>query len=295
MHGFLGASGGQQRCQTLPSSIGFPCERGKACFPSARVDHCWYCGWVRPFKDSIYEMVVVICEVVVIFYPQRPPASLTKNRTNSNERYANGSFITIQLVASSSAAADPSRAAISDNRASPYLLERFTHRSQTGQLPGVMFPAPDSHVDIHRIKLDRAGAATSLFRRDQDGSAATKGIEHQTAALRAILYRVGNKCHRLYSRMHRELVHSTRSHGIDPVIIPHIASVPAILAEFKSVDVRRRTVLPDEYHLVLGAIERAHPGVALVPDAHILQLGVVGIARGQHFPHMTPVHADLVN
>ena len=74
-----------------------------------------------------------------------------------------------------------------------HFVKSLVHRSQACHLAGVVFPAPDRYVDIRRIKLDRPGTATGLFGRDQDRSTATKGVEHQTAALRTILDRVGNE------------------------------------------------------------------------------------------------------
>lgn len=46
---------------------------------------------------------------------------------------------------------------------------------------------------------------------------------------------------------------------------------------------------------MLGAIDRPHSRIGLVPDADVLKLGIVPITREQHFPHMPPVHADLVD
>src|SRR5665647_13077 len=46
---------------------------------------------------------------------------------------------------------------------------------------------------------------------------------------------------------------------------------------------------------MLGAIERAHSGVTLIPDADVLQLSVVGISGCEHFSHVAPIHADLVD
>src|ERR1700704_5091436 len=58
---------------------------------------------------------------------------------------------------------------------------------------------------------------------------------------------------------------------------------------------RSRAVLPHKDELVLGAIECAHSGVGLIPDADVLKLRVVGVSRCKHFAHMAPIHADLVD
>src|SRR5258707_347928 len=44
-----------------------------------------------------------------------------------------------------------------------------------------------------------------------------------------------------------------------------------------------------------GAVERAHCRVRLIPNADVLKLRVVGVTRCQHFSHVTPIHADLVD
>ena len=55
-----------------------------------------------------------------------------------------------------------------------------------------------------------------------------------------------------------------------PGIAPDVGAVAAVSAELDVVDVRRRAGLEDEDELVLGAVERAHAGVGLGPDAEVL-------------------------
>src|SRR5258706_13387168 len=92
-----------------------------------------------------------------------------------------------------------------------------------------------------------------------------------------------------------KIAETPRSHRVHTIIVPDVGSVATILAEFKSVQVRSRTVLPHKNHFVLRAIERTHSGVVLVPDAYVLELRIVGITRCEHFSHMAPIHADLVD
>jgi hypothetical protein len=66
-------------------------------------------------------------------------------------------------------------------------------------------------------------------------------------------------------------------------------------SEFDIVDVRAPAVLEDENQLVLGAVQRAHPAVVLVPYAEVLGLGVDRPAGGGQLEQMTPVHADVMN
>jgi len=91
--------------------------------------------------------------------------------------------------------------------------------------------------------------------------------------------------------MHREFVHAARAHVLTSVIVPNVGSMPAILAKLKIIDVRRGTILPDKYHFVLGTVKGTHARIALVPDAYVLQLGVMCIARGEHFPTCDASHA----
>src|SRR5258706_9767189 len=94
---------------------------------------------------------------------------------------------------------------------------------------------------------------------------------------------------------HGELIQASGSHRIHTFIIPSVRRMATILLEFKVVQVRGRTVLPHKTHFVLRAIKRTHSGVVLVPDAYVLELRIVGITRCEHFSHMAPIHADLVN
>ena len=54
----------------------------------------------------------------------------------------------------------------------------------------------------------------------------------------------------------------------------------------------RRADLEHEDELVLGAVERAHAAVGLVPDAEVLELREHRLAGGKQLAHVAPVHAD---
>src|SRR5882724_2519466 len=58
---------------------------------------------------------------------------------------------------------------------------------------------------------------------------------------------------------------------------------------------RSRATLPDKYHFMLRTVERTHSGVGPVPDADVLKLRVVGVSGCEHFSHVAPIHADLVD
>jgi hypothetical protein len=111
--------------------------------------------------------------------------------------------------------------------------------------------APNRDIDVLRVKLNRSRASTRLFRGDQNRSAAAKGIENETPPLRAILNRVNDHRNGLHRRVHGQFIHSSGSHGIYTVIVPHVRAMPPILAQFEGVEVRSRAILPDKDHLVL--------------------------------------------
>src|SRR5260370_6755490 len=79
---------------------------------------------------------------------------------------------------------------------------------------------------------------------------------------------------------------------VDAGVIPHIAAVATIAAELDMVLVRVPAVLEDEHELVLAAVERAHAGIVLGPDAQVLQLGIGALAGGEQFAHVAPIHTD---
>jgi hypothetical protein len=63
-----------------------------------------------------------------------------------------------------------------------------------------------------------------------------------------------------------------------------------VLSQLEGVQVRRHAVLPDKDQLVLGAIERPHAAVVLVPDAQVLEFQARLPSGGQHLAHVPPVH-----
>ena len=67
------------------------------------------------------------------------------------------------------------------------------------------------------------------------------------------------------------------------------------MAKFDIVDMGLGAVFIDKDQLMLGAVEAAHAGICLGPDAQVLELGI-GTGRGfQDLAHMPPVHADKVD
>src|SRR5262245_64677993 len=68
-----------------------------------------------------------------------------------------------------------------------------------------------------------------------------------------------------------------------------------MLAKLEVVDVRGGATFEHEDQLVLRAIERAHSGVRLIPDAHVLELGIDRASRRRDLGDVPPVHTDLMD
>src|SRR6516164_7725935 len=134
-------------------------------------------------------------------------------------------------------------------------FERFACFSQKGSFTGVGLPASHCDVDVVRINLERPRLTSRPLGCDQDCPAATKWIEHQTAAARAILYGICNHCDRFDGRMHRQLIQSACVPAANAGIIPNVCSMAAMLSQLEIVEMRCGAGLPDEDELVLGAIE----------------------------------------
>src|SRR6476661_7510543 len=77
-------------------------------------------------------------------------------------------------------------------------------------------------------------------------------------------------------------------------IVPDVGSITTVLAELDHVEMRCGPGLVDKHELVLGAVERAHPPVILVPDTDILEFGVDPACCVDDLCHVPPVHADEV-
>src|SRR4051812_39814954 len=70
-----------------------------------------------------------------------------------------------------------------------------------------------------------------------------------------VLDGIGHQRHRLYGRVHRQLLVATSPERVHPGVVPHVGAVPPMLAKLKVVGVRRGTVLPDVNQLMFGAIK----------------------------------------
>ena len=77
-------------------------------------------------------------------------------------------------------------------------------------------------------------------------------------------------------------------------IMPNIGPVAPELAELNVVPMRPVPILQHKDELVLAAVQRAHPGIVLDPDAEILELAVEAVGGEQQLQLMAPIHADVV-
>ena len=80
--------------------------------------------------------------------------------------------------------------------------------------------------------------------------------------------------------------------GVGPGIAPHIAAVAPEPAELHIVAVLLAAVFEYKDELMLAAVERAHPGIVLDPDADVFELVIRLAASGQQLFDVPPIHAD---
>jgi len=156
-------------------------------------------------------------------------------------------------------------------------------------------PAPDRDVDISRIDFDAARSAPRPFSRDHGCSRSHKRVQDNAIAARAVFDRISHQRDRFDGRVHGKFLKPPGARGADPGILPDIRATAAILAEFKVIDVGARTGFPDKDEFVLAAVEAAHAGIGLGPDAQVLQLGIDLVTGRHHFDDVAPVHADVMN
>src|SRR5258708_2056096 len=65
-----------------------------------------------------------------------------------------------------------------------------------------------------------------------------------------------------------------------------------MLAELKTIDVRRAAGLERKDQLMAGAVEGAHPTVILDPHTEVLQFRVGAGSGGKYLAQVAPIHAD---
>ncbi len=158
-------------------------------------------------------------------------------------------------------------------------------------IAGRSLPAANRAIDVARIELEPRCAPARDLGCEDCGAAAEEGIEDEAVALGAILDGIGDERDGLHRRVHGERRVASGAEGIEAGIGPHVGASAAMLAELEAVDVRPVADLEHRDQLVLRAIEGAHPGVGLHPDAQVLERELRRAARCQELVEMTPVHA----
>jgi hypothetical protein len=156
-------------------------------------------------------------------------------------------------------------------------------------------PSSNRQVRIDQIDLDRVSAPAELLCRQQSGAGAQESVEHDLAAMRTVPDCIGHQRHRLDGRVHGQLIESARPEAVHPWIGPDVGARAPVLPQPEGVDVSLPALLEHEHELMLRAIKAALTGVALDPDADILQLIVGPGSRSTELIYMAPVHAHIVD
>src|ERR1700738_4414851 len=127
----------------------------------------------------------------------------------------------------------------------------------TGTPTGQGLPAADNRVDVSRVELQPIAAPAGALGGDQGGPAAEKAIEHDLTTDRAVEDRIGDHCHRLHGRVHRQQIAflAATGEGIDPGVVPDIAAIAAKPAELDIVVMPVVAALEDEDELVLATVQ----------------------------------------
>ena len=115
--------------------------------------------------------------------------------------------------------------------------EGHTGLGMNGRSTGQLLPSPNRAIDKARLDFDQSCAPSRSLRSDQCGAGAAEWIEDDAVQIGAIPQRVRNQCHRLHSRMQRELPLCAVAQRILPGIVPNVGTIPSEAAEFDVVDV----------------------------------------------------------
>src|SRR5260370_28102923 len=92
--------------------------------------------------------------------------------------------------------------------------------------------------------------------------------------------------------MQDELLVALDAESVHATVLPDVRPISPILAELKTIDVRRAAGLERKDQLMAGAVEGAHPTVILDPHTEVLQFRVGTGSGGQYLAQVAPIHAD---
>jgi hypothetical protein len=162
--------------------------------------------------------------------------------------------------------------------------------------PCECLPASYDYVDVKGVDFKPVTTTPGALPRNHGGAATEKAVQHQSAARGTVDDGVGDHSDRLYRRMQREqialITRASKSGGAG--VGPDVGSIASVLSELDVVAVHSPSELIDEDELVLTAIEGAHPGVVLGPDADVFELRVNAGCGRKEFCHVAPVYADVM-
>ena len=144
---------------------------------------------------------------------------------------------------------------------------------------GVFYEAPDRGVHITGLDLESVADASSPVRRQNCCPGAREPIEHPIPAARTIEDRIRHQPHGFNRGVHCERLVPLAPERVNAGVPPDVASVATVSAELDIIRVRRRPHFADVDELMLRAVERAHPGIRLHPDAKVFAFAVDGAAR----------------
>src|SRR5260370_28474402 len=135
-----------------------------------------------------------------------------------------------------------------------------------------ILPTANNAVDVDRIDLDQPCLTTCLMCRNQGRPTAAEAIEHDGGAVRDVLDGVRDQGNRFDGRVQYELLVALDPESVHPTVLPNVCPISPMLAELKTIDVRRAAGLERKDQLMAGRVEGAHPPLILYPPHNSLHL-----------------------
>src|SRR5260221_548667 len=131
--------------------------------------------------------------------------------------------------------------------------------------------------------------------RNQGRPTAAEAIEHDAGAVRDVLDGVRDQGNRFDGRVQYELLVALDPESVHPTVLPNVCPISPMLAELKTIDVRRAAGLERKDQLMAGAVEGAHPTLVLDPHTKVLHFRVGTGSPGQYLAQGAPIHADEID
>jgi hypothetical protein len=149
-------------------------------------------------------------------------------------------------------------------------------------------------VHVPGLDLERVPDPSGPFGGEQRRPRAGKAVEDDVSFPGAVEDRVGDEPNGFDRRVQGERLVALGPKTVHAGIAPHVGSGAPVFAQLDVVHVRGRSHLEDVDELMLRAVEGAHAGVGLHPDAQVFALAVDPPASGEELGAVSPVHADEV-